>query len=169
MAALAALAPIVSAVGTLASAAGSIAAGKAANENAQYQAAQYEIKADEELAQGSRETEQKFREMRRAQSRLQAVSAADGGSATDPTVIALDSGLQQEGSLQALMSMATAEGRAAGYEGQASASIATGQAEQQAGYLKGFSTLASGFGDLYKTPFPTTVAGSGSSLLQKYG
>lgn len=76
-------------IGGLVSAAGTIASGIAANNQAKSEALAMEAQGREEFAASQREAEQKKREGRIAMSRQQAVAAASGGGADDASIIKL--------------------------------------------------------------------------------
>lgn len=76
-------------IGGLVSAAGTIASGVAANNQAKSEALGMEAQGREDFAASQREAEMKRREGRIAMSRQQAVSAASGGGADDASIIKL--------------------------------------------------------------------------------
>lgn len=91
--------------GTALASAGLGAAGTIAQGNAQYAAAKAEQKnlnqmAAEEVAVSSRNAAAKEREAKLLQSRGQAVAAASGGGATDPTVLDIVGGIARDANVQ---------------------------------------------------------------------
>lgn len=113
-------------VGSLVSASGTIAGGKASQQYAQTQAAAsnyqagvsentaaiLETNAGQERAAAQRTAAEDRRRARLAASRAQAVAAASGGGASDPTVTGLISDIQGEGEYRALASLWQGEDRA---------------------------------------------------------
>lgn len=153
MAALPMIAMIASIAGTAVSAAGTIAAGKAAKQAADYEAKQLDIKALEEQAAGQRESEQYARKKELALSSLQAGAAGSGFSATDPTALALAGDIAKYGTYQEQMAEYGGESRRAGLESQATARRLEGRAAMKAArygaagtILGGISSLASKYG-----------------------
>lgn len=161
---------ILGLVGTAVSAMGTIAAGAAANSAAQAQAQMSQFKAKQEdmaAAEARASAQRQAMEHRRAgdiaESQLQARAAADGGSATDPTVIGLGEGIAGRSEYGALMETYKGENRARGLEDQATldrmqaaAQLAEGRAKQTASYFSAGGSLLSGIGSAYsvynKTP-----------------
>jgi hypothetical protein len=150
-------------LGTAVSAIGTIAGGAAANNAAQAQAnmAEFRAKQEENAAAESRASAQRQAAEHRhagriAQSQLQARAAADGGSATDPTVLGLDQGIAGRSEYGALMEDYKGENRARGFEDQATldrmqadALRAQGKAQQTASYFSAGGSLLSGIGSAY--------------------
>lgn len=141
-------------VGTLVQAAGTIAQGNAANAQAKYEAKQLEQRAGQERAAAQREAIEKRRRSTLIQSRQQALAAASGAGATDPTVVDLIADTEAEGEYQALGQLFLGEERARGAEGQAAARRMEGRLAKRASRFGALSTIASGVG---------------GTLLQKYG
>jgi hypothetical protein len=160
MSGLEALALIGSFAGTAVSAAGTLAAGQAASDQADWQARQLAMKAQEERAAGQREAFKERKKAERAQSRLQAVSAASGGGTTDPTVVGLAEDIAGTGEEQALMQFAIGENRARGAEDQAAAARAKGQAAQSGALFSAAGGLLSGASSLATKYRPSRRAGA---------
>lgn len=113
MAEIAAVAGILASVGgTIVSAAGAQYQGEAQQQALNYEARLKERKASEEMAVGERKAAEKTREATLFNSRQQAVAAASGAGATDPTVLELMGNATKEGALNAGYAM---------YQGQAAA------------------------------------------------
>lgn len=139
---------------TVISAAGSIAEGQAARREANYVARQQEYLAGQQRASSQRAAEEQRRQGRLLESRAQAVAAASGGSATDPSVLDVIGGIRGEGEYRALTALYEGEERARGLETKAGLSRFQGKQAQAAGYTRALGT----------------VLGGGSSILsQKYG
>jgi hypothetical protein len=128
--------PNVSAVGT-------ISAGKAQAEalnqqaaidqqNANFEAAQLDIRANEERAAAGVEAEQQKRQKNLALSRLQALSAAGGFSATDPTALGLADEIERFGTFQEEVAQFGGEARQSDLRTRAQATRFRGQASADA-------------------------------------
>lgn len=170
MAALPAIATIASVVGTGVSAYGTLAAGKAQQQQAIAQGAaerdarelvarQLVAKGKEEMAASQQEAEQYKRNKDLAQSTLQNRAAAGGFSATDPTAMALADEIEKYGTLQEKMALWGGASRRAGLESQAagerftgnsalSAAIQTGKNARRASYFDAASTILGGVSTL---------------------
>lgn len=144
MAFLAPIATALSIAGTVVSAIGAIQQGQAAKSAAEFEADQLQKKAMTERAAGQRQMEGEQRKKRLALSSLQARAAAGGGGADDPTVALLAEGIEEEGTLQALERYWIADNRAAGFQDQAKATLMTGKAKANQGYMTAFGGILSG-------------------------
>jgi hypothetical protein len=138
--------PIIGGLGAAASAAGTIAAGKAERDNQNFVAKQEEAKAKEEMAASQREAQQARREATIAQSRQQALAAASGGGAGSdaPTIVKLMSDVAGQGELNASSSMYGGQQRAAGLNDSAKARRRSGKASFLGSVMGGFGQLAGG-------------------------
>ena len=139
MAALATVATIATIAAAGVSAVGTIAAGNAQaaqvrqqaildNQAAEFEAAQLDIRANEERAAGQVQAEERRRTKRLALSRLQALSAASGFSATDPTSLALAEEIETFGEYQAGLENFRGEAAQNNLRERAGATRFTGQA-----------------------------------------
>lgn len=136
-------------------------AGRAQQQEADLEAAQLAQTAGQERAAAQQKAIEQRRQARLAQSRNQAVAAASGGGATDPTVLALDSSLAGEGELNALTELYQGEAKARGLEGQAAATQYQGKLARFSGrQAMGGAFFGSGAG---------LLSGVGNTLLYKYG
>ena len=154
--ALTAAGTAVSALGTIAGGNAAEAAGKNQQAVYNYQAKQQEQSAQESRAAGQRASFEKQREQRFIQSKLQARSAADGGGATDPTVLGLVGDIGARGEYESLMEMYKGENRARGLEDSAQASrmsgeaaLYEGKAKKSAGTLSALGTIIGGAGSMF--------------------
>lgn len=163
---MAELATIATIAGTVVSAAGTIAAGNAADKQAQYEAAQLDIRAKEEQAQAQQEAKQLREQKQRAQSTLTARSAASGFSATDPTALALNDELERYGTLQEQLAQYGGKSRRAGVEAQAASARLSGKAQKTASRYSAAGTILGGLGGLSKYNPGTYGSSSGSG---RYG
>jgi hypothetical protein len=120
------MAPVFAILGTVVSAIGTIAGAAASARQANAQAAAEnhaalvaDQKAMQERAVGQRQSFEKRREARFAQSTLLARAAASGGSATDPTIVKLGSDIAERTEYMALSDMARGEQAGLDYENKA--------------------------------------------------
>lgn len=150
MAGLTAIATVAGLVGSAVSAAGTIAAGNAAQQQADYVAAQYDIKAKEEQAQGQLEARQLREKKELAQSALTARSAASGFSATDPTTLALADEIERYGTLQEQMAQYGGKSRRRGYEAQAKGKRISGKAARTGSRYGAAGTILGGISSMNK-------------------
>lgn len=162
--------------GTVMSAAGQLRAGNAAAEAgmAQEQASRYaadqaDAQAGQEIAMSQREAQDARRQERFAQSRLQALAAASGGGATDPTVLNLSSGIAEEGTYNALTALYNGEERARALRTTAIANRFEGAQYRRAGEVKRKSSQFAAVGTLLQGGAAIGQTPQFSSLLEKYG
>lgn len=153
MAQLATIATIVSIGGSVLSGLGQMQAGKAANVNAKFQAAQMEQQAGQEKATSQRVAIEERRRAAIAGSNAQAAAASSGGGATDPTVLNIMGGLAGQGEYNALTALFEGEEKARGLNLQATSTRMQGKQAKKAGMISGFSTI---------------IGGSGNALMAKY-
>jgi hypothetical protein len=146
VASLALISTIASAVGTVVSVIGSIQQGQAQQEMANYRAKLAEMRGKEEFAAGQRRMMQERRRKELALSSLQARAAASGGDTTDPTVVNLGAGLEQEGEFRALTEFYKGENAKRGYQDAAAAARFEGEQAASASLWKAGGTLLSGVG-----------------------
>ncbi len=138
---------------TAVSAAGTIASGNAARAAATNQAAQLNQQAGQERAASQRIAIQKRRDATLANSRVQAVSAASGGSATDSTIDNITQNIAGQGEFNALTALYNGEERSRGLEMSASNAMLEGkQAHRSAVFSAG-----------------GTILNTASSLFSRYG
>lgn len=168
MAALATIATVVSAVagmaGSYIQAQGTLAAGKAAQQAANYEAAQLDIKAKEEQAAAQREMLDQRREKELALSKLQTNAAASGFSATDPTALALADEIERYGTVKEQMSMYGGESRRRGIAAQAAGRRLTGAAERAGSQYSAAGTILGGISTMaskYAGPKYAAAGGGG--------
>lgn len=162
---------IVSAVATIggmamqlasanAAAAAQKAAGQAAKQSADFEAAQLDIRAKEEQAAAQRESEQIRRRRDLALSSLTARSAASGFSATDPTTLSIGDEITRYGTTQEQMAMYGGASRRAGVESQAAGRRFEGEAA-----LRGANLSASA----RRYDAAGTILGGVSNLALRFG
>lgn len=146
---MAALALVSSAI----SAIGSVMGGVAANNQAQYQADQQEAAGKEELAASQRQAEQQRKEGALVQSRQQALAAASGAGATDPTIVQLMTDTAGAAELNAQSSLFGGEQRKRGMFDTAKGTRMTGQASMVGSFLSAAGDLTSGFAKYRKDSY----------------
>lgn len=153
MAFLAAAAPYLMAAGTAVSVVSSVKQGQDAAQQAEANALQLRNQANADSAAAQRSAINSRKQAEYAMSRGQALAAASGAGATDPTVVNLLSGIAGEGEYRALTSLYEGDTAAGNANAQATAAVNEGNAYKQAGYLKGISTVLSGGSTLLKTKY----------------
>jgi hypothetical protein len=166
--ALSAISSIATVAGTLISAQGTIAAGKAQQQAANYEAAQLDIKAKEEQAAAQREAEQLRRRKELALSSLQTRAAASGFSATDPTASRLAGEVAEYGTLQEQAAMYGGTSRRAGLEGQAAATRASGAAARQGASYRAAATIIGGISTLADRYNPVRMTSTAAPTGSRY-
>lgn len=150
------LAGVVQLVGAGVGAISSAAQGRAAQKQADFQAAQLEQRAGQERAQAQRVAEDKRREASILASNLRAAAGASGGGVTDPTVSKLEADIAGQGEYNALAALFNGEEQALSNETQAAAARVSGKTARKAGYLGAASDLLSG-------------AANSATMFMKYG
>lgn len=141
---------LIGAAAAALSAAGTVAGGIAANNQAQYQAEQQKAQGKEELAASQRQASQQRKEAELVQSRQQALAAASGAGASDPTIIQLMTETAAQGELNAQGSLYGGEQRKRGLFDQAKATRLSGKSSLIGSFLGGTGDLLGGFAK-YKT------------------
>ncbi len=134
-----------------------------------FKATQEDQAAQESRAVAQRAALEKGRQTNLVLSNLQANAAASGGGATDPGVAAIAGRIAGRGEYESLTDMYSGENKARGLMDQAAgdrfsaatgttganmaadASIAAGNAKQNASYLSAAGTLIGGAGSAYRT------------------
>jgi hypothetical protein len=146
---MAGLAAVASLVGTAVSAIGTIAAGKAQQNAANYEAAQMEVKAKEERASAQRDAMDMARKRRLALSNLQARAAGSGLGAADPTVLDLTGEVAQYGTYQEQLAMYGGESRSEELKASAAGRRAAGAAAMQNAYFGAADTILGGVSSMF--------------------
>ena len=140
-------------LGMVMSAEGTLAAGDAEKNAAYNEASQMETQAGQVRAESQRAAVEDRRTGRIVQSRVQALAAASGAGATDPTVLNIQGNLEKEGEYRALSDLYSGDSQAQSLEYGAKVRRKTGQRIQGA----------------YQTAAAGTIASSAGSLWSKYG
>jgi hypothetical protein len=165
---LSTIATVTSIVGGVVGAAGTLLGGMQQSKAAAAQANMQEMQA-EQLAQNAgqeRAAAQQHaislrRQSRLAASRNQAVAAASGGLATDPTVLEIQSDIAGEGEYNALTALHAGESRARGMQADAAAARYESRALRQAGKSAKIGSFIGAGASL--------LSSTGQTLLYKYG
>jgi hypothetical protein len=153
---------VATVAGSVMEAGGTIAAGNAAKQQADYEAAQLDIRAKEDQAQGQQEAKQLREQKERALSSLTARSAASGFSATDPTSLALADEIERYGTLQEQMAQYGGKSRRTGTEAQATGARISGKAAKKGSKLSAAATILGGISSGL-SKYNTGSGGGGSS------
>jgi hypothetical protein len=147
--------------GTAMAASGTIAAGKAAQQAANYQALQMEAAGKAEQAAGQQEAFQLKRKKKLALSALQGRQAASG-FLPDPE---MGEEIAEYGTFQEQMAQFGGRSRRAGLEDSAAAARVTGAAQAQGAKTAAYGTILGGAGsmfDAFSKPFGSPTAKSKS-------
>lgn len=152
---------VSSVLGGAATAVGTIAAGRQAVGAARAEQAQLDRMAEERLAIASRNKAAADLKTRQTLSRVQAVAAASGGTATDPTVLQIMAGIDKAGALEAAEAWRQGAEEGANLRFRGKVGVAGAKANQSLSYLTASGQLLSGWGDAFSR--------YGSGLEAKYG
>lgn len=160
-----AVAPLLGAIGTVVSAAGTAFGAVSAAGAARAEAQSMNIKAKQERAAGERAANERRREAMLVQSRQRAVAAASGGGAADPSVLRLMSGVAGQGELNAQTEMFNADSSATSLQNQAAALRANAAQQLVSGFIGAGTTMLSGASDWMTKYRPPQQSGSTYSYL----
>lgn len=144
-------AAIAGVIGTIVSAGGTIAAGAAQKQSADFQAEQLEQQGMEERAASQRDAQKVRRERDFLLSRSQAVASSSGLGALDETVTDLSGDIVQDAAVSEGMVRYGGEERAKGRRAQAAASRLEGKAAQTGSYFSAAGTILGGVGSFAKS------------------
>lgn len=120
---------------------GSFQAADQAKVDAAFNAKMLDQKSNEERAAGQRQMFEANRQGQYQQSRLRALSGAATGDTTDTGVLKLGGDIEQRSQYQALTDLYAGENRGRGYENEASAAIARGDALAKSDQMRGFGNI----------------------------
>ena len=153
-----------------------------ATDKGKYDAAVLEIQANQEAASGQRAAIEERRHKRLTQSSALAKAAADGGSAGDPTVLAIAGQIEQAGEWNAMTALYEGEAGASYYRGQADLALYNSQREAEMALFQGEQDatmqLYQGETAMYEAEVAannqrmsavTNLIKSGGTLMVKYG
>lgn len=156
MASLPWLVPALTAVSVGTSLVGRVVQGRAQNQAgiaqqqaANYEATQLEAAAGGELAASQREAFETERQRDILLSRQQAVAAASGAGASDPTVTDLMGDVYREGTYRADLVRYTGADRAVGLLKQAHATRLSGESARRGGQMARTGTIIGGIGEAF--------------------
>ncbi len=145
------LSAVIGIAGTAVSAVGTIAAGKAEQDAANYEAAQLEIKANEEMAAGQKEAMQLNRRKKLALSALQNRAAASGFTATDKTAMDLTGEIASYGTFQEQLAQYGGKSRQQGLRDSAKGRRLSGRAAAKGAKIGALGTIVGGI-STYSNP-----------------
>ena len=155
MAAIAGIAPIFGALGSVVSFMGSIASAnamqaqaEAVQQQAQYKAKIDQIQGQQQVAAAQRKAQDQALQTKYAESRLQALAAGSGGGATDPTIINLGSNIAGQGEYNALSALYSGQSSQWAYNTQSGLDIYQGNLDSMALNSRANATILGGFGGL---------------------
>jgi len=173
------------AAGTIFSAYSQQQGGKDQQRLANFQADQLDRNAGQSLAASQRNAFQERRQARLVSSRAQALAAASGAGATDPTVLNIQGDIAKQGEYNALTALYNGDVQAQDQRFAAQARRTSGAMEKSAADTQALSTVLSGAASLYdrygdqgvpkkkttgrKINSNTTVFDSSTSTLDRYG
>lgn len=136
----------LSAIGTGLGLVGTVASASSANRAAQQDALNMEAQGKEDLAASQREAMSKRREGALVNSRAQALAAASGGGADDPTIVRLMTNTAKDADYNARTVMYGGKSRQMGLNQSATARRREGKSSLLGGVLGGFGKALGSFG-----------------------
>lgn len=146
-------------IGPIVSAGATIIGGISQNNVAKSQAKAMEIEANQRRASAQRQAVEKSREANLIMSRQQALAAASGSGASDPTVIDLMERTAGEGAYQASTIRYGGEEEGRGLQNQASFTRAEGRNRMFGSFIDAGSTMLGGINSWQKYRMPSLSAG----------
>jgi len=146
--ALGGLAGVLSALGTVVGAAGSIASGISANNVAKYNAEVAQNNANAERQRAAYEADITKGRVRQVVGAQRAAGAASGLDVRSGTPIAVLGDTAKSGELDVLARLYQGESAAVAYENDARRMKAEGKASQMGGFINAGTSLLSGFGNM---------------------
>lgn len=155
MAPLAAVAPIISGVvglaGAFVSAAGTIAAGKARQKAADYEAEQLEIRGQEERATAQRKAFEYKRQTNLALSRLQSLAGKSGAATSSADILSLTSDIYRRGRYQQRLQQREGDEAQRGRYAQAETTRLSGDIAAAEARTAALGTILGGVGGLFQS------------------
>lgn len=136
------------------------AAGKAAQQEKEFEAQQYDQQSMQSVAAGQRSASEQEQRARLMVSRAIALSAAGGGSVSDPSVVNTIADIEGEGAYRAATELYKGEEQSRQLRMGASASRYEGEILKRGGEAKGKA---------YDLQAVSALAKQGSSMYEKYG
>lgn len=158
-----ALALVAGAIGSVVSAAGTIAAGDAQKQADDYRAKQLAQQATQAQAAGQQAGFDKSLQEKYVASKLQAGASASGAGAgaSDPTVLKLGSDIAGRGEQQALMDMWSGQNQSVGLQNESQTETYSGQLAQDGAETGALGTIIGGIGsgfDKYAKLYPNGLS-----------
>ena len=136
-------------IGTAATVAGTIGAGYAGKQEAEFEAKQSERAAADERAIASRQSEERRKKTAYVLSEQKAKAASSGAGVTNPTILDIMGDTAQEGDYLARSDIAAGETRARGLLDKAAASRYKGKAGFKGAILEGIGAGAKGTAKMF--------------------
>ncbi|WP_246765304.1 hypothetical protein [Aminobacter sp. SR38] len=160
------LTPVLGAIGTIMSVAGTIQEGREQKARFQYEQKVAAQQADEAAAASQRDAMARYREGRQLLSQQQAAIAGSGGNMTDPSVIDIMDDTSERVRLAADTDIYKGEQQARGYNDAAKVAGYNAESAMRAARIRAAGSLFSGMSSLFsrfgesnkKTESPTSVA-----------
>lgn len=140
---------VLTAIGTTASVLGTIGAGYAEKQEAEFEAEQQKRAGTQELAISTREAEDRRKKTAFVLSEQKAKAASSGGGVTNPTILDIMGDTAQEGDYLARSDLASGKNKAAGLFDRAAASKYRGKAAFTGAILEGIGTGAKGTAKMF--------------------
>src|ERR1700741_1427894 len=140
---------VLNAIGTGMTMRAQIKAGQGARDAANYEAAQLEQSAGQQVATGQHAALEEQRQAQIAQSRALVVAAASGGGASDPTVVNIIAKLAGEGAYRGMVDVYQGDEKARQLRDQAAATRYNGEQAYQNAKYGAISTAISGASSMY--------------------
>ena len=139
------------ALGTMASANASLAAGRNAEAMGQYQQAQYLQEADTSVARAQRKMEEQNRKTELVQSQLTARSAGAGLNPATGSTDILAGQIGQRGTYNSLMDLSQGQDIAGGYYNMGAAARYQGDLAEKMAPMQAAGSIAGGAGSMFNT------------------
>jgi len=160
------LTPVLGAIGTIMSVAGTIQEGREQKARFQYEQKVAAQQADEAAAASQRDAMARYREGRQLLSQQQAAIAGSGGTMTDPSVIDIMDDTSERVRLAAETDIYKGDQQARGYNDAAKVAGYNAESAMRAARIRAAGSLFSGMSSLFsrfgesnkKTESPTSVA-----------
>lgn len=127
------------------SVAGGVAGGISARRAGEYESQQADVAAGQAQAASQRAAQEQLRRGRFAASRAQAVAAASGAGASDPTVMDIIGDITAEGAYRSRLALYEGDDRARAYKERGKTAEFAGRSRQRAGYLQAAGAVAGGY------------------------
>lgn len=143
------LAPVLGAIGTIVSVAGTMEEGREQKARYQYEQKVAAQQADEATAASQRDAMARYREGRYLLSQQQAAIAGSGGNMTDPSVMRIMDDTTEQVTLAAESDIYKGDQQARGYNDAAKVAGYNAESAMRAARIKAASTLFSGMSTMF--------------------